>query len=109
MKKTIVILAACALSLGVNAQDSKSSTEPKKETKSEMKKDHVMMKDGKMWTVMNGKSAAMDKEMTMKNGNVVMTDGTVKMKDGKTVMMKDGESMDMEGKMSHHEMKSSTK
>ena len=47
-----------------------------------MKKDCVMMKDGKMMTMMmNGKMMAMDKDMTMNNGPVCMMDGNCKMKD----------------------------
>jgi uncharacterized Zn ribbon protein len=64
-----------------------------------MTMDHVMMKDGKMMVMMDGKSMMMDKEMTMKNGNKVMKDGTVMMKDGSKMMMKDGEMMSMEGMM----------
>ncbi len=42
---------------------------------------------------------AMDKDMTMKNGTMVMTDGSVKMKNGKKMMMKDGQCVYMDGKM----------
>ncbi len=62
-------------------------------------KDCVMMKDGKMMMMKDGKTMMMDKDMTMKNGTMVMTNGTVKMKDGKETMLKEGESMDMNGKM----------
>jgi hypothetical protein len=50
-----------------------------------------MMQDGKMM--------AMDKDMTMKNGTMVMADGKVKMKSGKTMMLKDGYCVDMNGKV----------
>jgi hypothetical protein len=56
--------------------------------------DCMMMKDGKMMTVM-----AMDKTMTMKNGNMVMADGTVKGKDGKMMKMANGDWIDMDGNM----------
>jgi hypothetical protein len=62
-------------------------------------KNCVMMKDGKMWVMKDGKSMEMTKTMTMTNGTMVMTDGTVKTKAGKTMMMKEGESMTMNGKM----------
>ena len=62
-------------------------------------KNCVMMKDGKMMVMKDGKTMMMDQDMKMKNGTMVMKDGTVKMKDGKTMMMKEGESMDMGGKM----------
>lgn len=62
-------------------------------------KDCVMMVDGKMMQMKGGKTMAMDQDMTMKNGTMVMKDGTMKMKNGKTTMLKEGESMDMTGKM----------
>jgi hypothetical protein len=60
----------------------------------------VMMKDGKMMTMMDGKpTTPMDHDMTMADGTKVMTDGTVKMKDGKEMHMKEGQMMMMDGKM----------
>ena len=60
----------------------------------------VMMKDGKMMTMMDGKpTGPMDHEMSMADGTKVMTNGMVKMKDGKEMMMKDGQMMMMDGKM----------
>ena len=60
----------------------------------------VMMKDGKMMMMKDGKAAGpMDHEMTMSNGTKVMTDGTMMMKDGSQMHMKDGQMMMMDGKM----------
>src|SRR4029453_7320964 len=60
----------------------------------------VMMKDGKMMMMMDGKAAGpMEHEMTMSDGTKVMTNGMVKMKDGKEMHMKDGQMMMMDGKM----------
>ena len=60
----------------------------------------VMMKDGKMVMMMDGKATGpMEHEMTMSDGTKVMTDGMVKMKDGKEMHMKDGQMMMMDGKM----------
>jgi hypothetical protein len=45
--------------------------------------DGVMMQDGKMMMMKNGKATgAMQDSMAMPNGARVMSDGTVKMKDG---------------------------
>ena len=93
MKKIMVLVLSLFFSLGVFSQ-----------TDMQMKKDGVMMKDGKMMVMKDGKSMMMDKEMMMKNGTTVMMDGTVKMKDGKTMMMKEGDMMDMAGKMKMHKM-----
>ena len=43
----------------------------------------------------------MEKDMTMKDGTVCMVNGECVMKDGKKMTMKEGECMDMNGKMDH--------
>ena len=93
----MILAVAFTLGTGVYAQE-KKETKPAKMEHSGMK-DCVMMKDGKMMVMKGGKTGMMDKDMTMKNGATVMKDGTVKMKDGKTMMMKEGDMMDMSGKM----------
>ncbi len=115
MKKLLFFASACIFALSVHAQNSapvgstpatvttpaKTSTMPAKSntTQTPAHRDGVMMKDGKMWMSKNGQSMAMDKEMTMKNGTKVMTDGSYVNKAGKRMKMKNGEAMDMEGKM----------
>ena len=47
----------------------------------------------------------MGKDMIMKNGTTCMTNGECKMKDGKKMMMKEGDCMDMGGKMCTDKMK----
>ena len=60
----------------------------------------VMMKDGKMMMMMDGKAAGpMDHDMTLSDGTKVMKDGMVKMKDGKEMPMKEGQMLMMDGKM----------
>lgn len=101
MKKLMILMTTLFLSAGVFAQekmDDKMKMD-KKEQGMDMKKDHVMMMGGKMKMVKNGKEAPMEKEMTMGNGTVVMADGMCKMKDGTTMTMKNGDMMDMDGKM----------
>jgi hypothetical protein len=65
----------------------------------DMAKDHIMMKDGKVMMIMQGKSMPMDKELTLSNGAKVTVDGTVTMTDGKKMMMKEGDMMTMDGEM----------
>ena len=48
----------------------------------DMKKDHIMMMDGKMKMVKNGKEMPMENEMTMGDGTKVMADGMCTKKDG---------------------------
>lgn len=62
-------------------------------------KDCCMMKEGKMIQIKSGKMMPMEKEMTMKNGTMCMTNGECIMKDGTKMKMKEGECMDMSGKM----------
>jgi len=95
----MILIVASALSSGVFAQEHKMEDMDKKEQKMDMKKDHVMMMDGKMKMVKDGKEMPMEKEMTMGNGTKVMADGMCTKKDGTTMTMKNGDMMDMDGKM----------
>ena len=65
----------------------------------EMSSDGIMMKDGVMMVNKNGKTMQMDTEMTLENGMRVMTDGTYIDKNGSTMRMKNGDSMNMAGKI----------
>ena len=47
----------------------------------------------------------MKNTMTMKNGTKCMTNGECKMKDGKKMMLKEGDCMEMSGKMCSDKMK----
>ena len=93
MKQLTMLFATLLLTTGIFAQNEKQKTEHK------MTKDCIMMKDGKMMVMKEGKTMDMDQDMTMKNGSVVMKDGTVKTKTGKTMKMKEGDCMYMDGKM----------
>src|SRR4051812_8637415 len=100
MKKLFVLLVVTVFALNVVAQEAAKAPAAKMDNKmGDKMKDCVMMKDGKMWMWKDGKNMAMDKDMTMKNGNMVMMNGSVTMKDGSKMMMKNGQCMDMEGNM----------
>ncbi len=63
-------------------------------------KDGVMMKDGKMVRLTEGKEIGrMDREMTMANGTKVTMNGKMKMKDGKETQLQEGQIMMLDGKM----------
>ena len=63
-------------------------------------KDGVMMKDGKMWRMQDGKEIGrMDRETTMSNGTKVMMNGKMTMKGGKDMQMQEGQTMMLDGKM----------
>ncbi|SHF99149.1 DUF6799 domain-containing protein [Flavisolibacter ginsengisoli] len=117
MKQVILLALVCCLGLSLHAQDSMTKRPMTHKTttkyhKSTMKstgmhkhmKDCVMMEDGKMMSMMNGKTMPMEQDMTMKNGTQVMTDGTVKMKNGKTMTLKNGDCVYMNGTVAHHSM-----
>ena len=62
-------------------------------------KDGVMMKDGKMWRLQDGKEIGrMDRETTMSNGTKVMMSGKMMMKDGKEMQLQEGQVMMLDGK-----------
>jgi hypothetical protein len=89
MKKILITLFAITLTLGVFAQDS---------TKHTMKKhEGVMMKNGKLLMMKNGQTTPLTTDLTLDNGTVVMTNGTVKAKDGSTTTLKEGDYITMDG------------
>ena len=110
MKKLFIVMVASTLCTGLFAQTDKDKKMEKMEHAGKMEKgsmkmkDCVMMEDGKMMVMKNGETMALDNDMTMKNGTMVMKDGTVKMKDGKTMTLKNGECVYMDGRMSKMKM-----
>ena len=92
---TLVIVLS--LTAGNAFAQTKSTTKTAKDSCT--MKDGCMMKDGKMMLMKSGAMMPMTKNMTMKNGTKVMTNGECTMKDGTKMKMKEGDCMDMEGKM----------
>lgn len=100
MKKIILVCALTTLYFGLFAQSGATKTKKDNGMDKKYDKDCAMtLANGKMMMIVDGKTVVMDKEMTTKNGTVVMMDGTVKMKDGKTMKMKESDCIDMSGKM----------
>ena len=104
--KTISRIAASAmlglcLSAGLTAAEKTKDGETMDYAEM-MKVDHVMMHDGKMVIMKQGKTTPMDKEMTMTDGTKVMMDGSVTLKDGKKKMLKEGDIVTMDGKMAKY-------
>lgn len=64
-----------------------------------MSSDGIMMKDGKVMITQNGKTMPLENELTLENGTKVMMDGTYMDKNGSTMRMKNGDHMNMAGKM----------
>lgn len=64
-----------------------------------MMQDGVMMTNGQMMVIKEGKASMMTEDMKMKDGCTVMVDGTVTKPKSPNVMMKEGDAMSMDGKM----------
>ncbi|MES1249083.1 MAG: DUF6799 domain-containing protein, partial [Chitinophaga rupis] len=59
----------------------------------------------KVWQIKSGATTEVTDDVTLDSGTVVSKDGTVKTKDGKTVMLKEGDCVWMDGKITHKDMK----
>ena len=97
MKKILIFLATVTIGLTAAAQHeghSQKATEPANHTK-----EHLMMLDGKMMHIKNGKTMELTQEMKLTNGATIVKDGTMKMKNGKSRKLKNGEMIYMNGKM----------
>ena len=64
-----------------------------------MKKDLILMKNGKMMMKRRGRISPMKEDLAIFDGVRVMMDGTVIMADGNTRTMMEGEAMTMDGRM----------
>ena len=63
-------------------------------------KDGVMMKDGKMWRLQDGKEIGrMDRETTLSNGTKVAMNGKMMTKDGKEMQIQEGQIVMLDGRM----------
>ena len=63
-------------------------------------KNGIMMKDGRMMMMHDGKEiSGMDRETTLSNGTKVMMKGKLITKDGKAMQMQEGQMVMMDGKM----------
>ena len=98
MKRLFLMLIALSSVVLLNAQTTDTSHK-------DMKKDCIAMKDGKVLQMKDGNSTELTADVTLEDGTIVSKDGTVKTKDGKTVMLKEGDRVWMNGKISHKGMK----
>ncbi|ASU32678.1 DUF6799 domain-containing protein [Mucilaginibacter xinganensis] len=101
MKKTMIALTAVVLSCSAAAQNSMPDSAMHKMSHASKHgmADCVMMKKGKMITMMNGKTMPMTGTRTMANGTMVMADGTCKIKGGKRMMLKEDQCVMSDGKI----------
>ncbi|HMI61165.1 MAG TPA: DUF6799 domain-containing protein [Puia sp.] len=99
MKKIIGLFAFTAITLCSFAQDSTKMQDTSMSKGKHMKKDCVMMKDGQVMAMKDGQKMKLEQTMTLTNGTTIAPDGTIKWPDGKTAMLKEGQSIYMDGKM----------
>lgn len=104
--KRLVIYALVLISLGAYARNVSTAGNMKSEESMKnamvaaaVTTDGFMLKDGKMVTVTNGKLTAMESDVTLPNGTVVMSTGYFMKKDGLKTELKEGELIDMNGKL----------
>jgi uncharacterized protein with beta-barrel porin domain len=97
MKKVLVTLIVMTLALGVFAQDSTNAVNKMAPKQNMQKHEGVMMQDGKLLMMKNGQTTQLTTDLTLDNGTVVMSNGTVKAKDGRTTVLKEGDYVSMDG------------
>lgn len=108
MKKILLSIATIIITAGAYAQsvsESAYKTEKHSENKyysgSENRNppDGFMLHDGNLVMVKSGKITQVEYDTTLSNGTVIMRDGHYMKKDESKVMFKEGEHMDMSGKI----------
>ena len=110
MKIVVIIALLAAFAAGYFAARAKYKPQlvelskmvsDKDEAMQKMKADanRIIMKDNKMWVVEQGMVREMDSDIILSNGTKVMSDGKVITSDDTETMMKNGDAIDMEGKM----------
>lgn len=96
-----LILGACNRSTTVTKEvfPSTSGTTGISETTQNNTQAVYYMTSGKMMMVKDGKVQEMSTEQTLADGSVVKTNGEVVKKDGSKMMLKNGESVTMDGRV----------
>lgn len=98
-KNLILTMAIALISTGAFAQTTEP-TEPQPQVPSEQKsqqKDVYLMQEGKMWWVKDADKIEMAEDVTLQNGTLVKTDGSVVKSDGEKVQLKNGQYIDRDG------------
>jgi hypothetical protein len=99
MKRIIIIAMILAVGFVTKAQDTTAHK------MHHQMKDCVMMKNGNLLQMKDGKTMDFSQDITLTDGTTIMKDGTVKKKDGTTVTLKEGDCIMMDGTVKHMGMK----
>jgi hypothetical protein len=106
MKTILKSLVFACLTLGV-ASTTLGADGPDKKTEKAAEKaaelNHIAMKDGKLVVMKDGETAEFKEAITLNDGTQVMADGSYTQKNGKKEMLKEGEAITWEGKVTDHD------
>jgi len=112
MKKLLLILfITCCFSKLSNAQVLRTDSVPSWDTGSQKQKitgDYLIYKSGKVMVMKNDKISQLQKDITLKNGTTVMTNGSVKTFDNKIIWLKEGDVVYFNGLISKRENKTTS-
>ncbi|KAA9034535.1 hypothetical protein FW778_22120 [Ginsengibacter hankyongi] len=97
MKKVLIALFALGLTSGSFAQDSTNGMSNMSQMHTMQNADGVIMKNGKVLQRRAGQVAVLTQNLVLADGTTVMPAGTVKMKDGTTITMQEGDYFKMDG------------
>ena len=97
MKKLVGILGLCSIFCAASAQSQNPQNESISKTEL-AKRDCVMMKDSMLMVVRNGQTRMMlDNSLKLGNGTTILISGVLKMSDGSTRVIQEGQYIDMDG------------
>lgn len=99
MKNLFLSIFAITLSFGVFAQDTTTTKTVEPTMQQGPKKDVYALKEGKVWEFKNGQKSEVTTNVTLTNGSTLKTDGTVVTSDGQSTTLKEGQYVDVNGKI----------
>lgn len=106
MKTLCLLFVAFAISIGASAQVKQDTMHSK--THNELsRKNHDMysLRNGKITMSKNGTQSDVTQDATLDNGTTISPEGKVTWKNGKTETLKEGDWVDMNGKVHSKKMK----
>ncbi len=109
MKTIKVLLTGTALSLAFCCTNALMAQDAGRQENIKQQKDKGMVKEECMATMVNGqmmqmKLAPMEKDITLNNGDIVMTNGSIMKQNGKKEMLKEGECVNLNGRVMDNRM-----
>lgn len=103
MKKTLLVITTMIMSIGAYAQTEQQppvgSDTTQWQTSTRKYPDGFLMKNGKVMHIKNQKMIVLKNDTTLANGTQVMRDGNYIKQGGTKVMLKEGQHLDLTGKM----------